>query len=462
MKHFDVVVLGAGSAGELIANQLASSGRSVALVEKLRVGGECAYVSCVPSKAMLKSARVRDDLKKVVSFGAVSRELELDSNESAFLTAIRRRDLIAENRDDSSAAANAVSSGVNLFRGEGRFLDSNTLQINDHELTWSDLVLSTGSHASVPKIEGINETEFWTSDIALSQTGLPKSVAIIGGGPVGCELAQIYSSFGSETNLLEFAAQLVEKEHPLISERLAKNLTASGVSIYLNTNVVGLEKLPDEQTRVHLKDGAAIDVERVILATGRKPTTSGFNIEVLELEIEENGAVTVDDHCRALGKTNIWAAGDVTGIAPYTHTANYQGQIIVHNITDLPRTASYDAIPRAIYTNPPVVSVGRLFDADSETNLVQARNEISRTARFLTDGGSDGLVILVADLNEGILVGASAIGPNADDWMSEVVLAIHAKVPISVLAELVHGFPTFGEVLAQPFRELAAKCNTSF
>jgi dihydrolipoamide dehydrogenase len=462
MKHFDVVVLGAGSAGELIANQLANSGRSVALVEKLRVGGECAYVSCVPSKSMLKSARVRDDLKKVVSSGAVSRELELDSNESGFLTAVRRRDVIAENRDDSGAAANAVSAGVILFRGEGRFLDSNTLQINDQELSWSDLVLSTGSHASVPTIEGIDEIEFWTSDMALSQTDLPKSVAIVGGGPVGCELAQIYSSFGAETNLLEFAAQLVEKEHPLISKRLAENLATSGVSIYLNTNVVRLEKLPEKQTRVHLEDGTAIDVERVILATGRKPTTSGFNLEVLELELEKNGAVTVDGHCRALGKSNIWAAGDVTGIAPYTHTANYQGQIIVDNITDLPRTASYDAIPRAIYTNPPVVSVGRLFDAGSETSLVQAQNEISHTARFLTDGGSDGLVILVADLNEGILVGASAIGPNADDWMSEVVLAIHAKVPISVLVELVHGFPTFGEVLAQPFRELAAKCNTSF
>jgi pyruvate/2-oxoglutarate dehydrogenase complex dihydrolipoamide dehydrogenase (E3) component len=333
------------------------------------------------------------------------------------------------------------------------------LQINEEQLTWSDLVLSTGSHAAVPKIEGINETEFWTSDIALSQTGLPKSVAIVGGGPVGCELAQIYSSFGTETNLLEFAAQLVEKEHPLISKRMAENLAASGVSIYLNTNVVRLEKLPEKQTRVHLKDGSAMDVERVILATGRKPTTSGFNVEVLELEIEENGAVKVDNHCRALGKTNIWAAGDVTGIAPYTHTANYQGQIVVDNITNVLRTASYDAIPRAIYTNPPVVSVGKSSNPHSHSNTVEAQNEIANTARFLTDGGSDGLVILVADLNDGILIGASAIGPNADDWMSEVVLAIHAKIPISVLAEVVHGFPTFGEVLAQPLRELAARCN---
>jgi dihydrolipoamide dehydrogenase len=459
MKHFDVVVLGAGSAGELIANELAKSGSSVALVEKLRVGGECAYVSCIPSKAMLKSAQVRNEVKNLISFGAASLELDLDSDQSAYLTATRRRDLIAENRDDRDAANNAVKLGVNLFRGEGSFLDSKTLQVNDHKLSWTDLIVATGSHASVPQIDGIENVQFWTSDTALSQTALPKSMAIIGGGPVGCELAQIYSTFGTDTRLLQFDAQLVEKEHPLIAEKLAENLAAHGVSIHLNTNVVRLEELSDGQTRVHLENGTTMDVERVILATGRKPTTSGFNLEALELEMEKNGAVTVDEHCRAVGKTNVWAAGDVTGIAPFTHTANYQGQIVVDNIQNVPSTASYDAIPRAIYTNPPVVSVGKSFDPDSKSDFAQAHNEISNTARYLTDGGPDGLVILVADVSEGILVGASAIGPHADDWMTEMVLAIHAKIPISILAEVVHGFPTFGQVLEKPLRELAAKCS---
>lgn len=459
MKHFDVVVLGAGSAGELIANELAESGKSVALIEKLRVGGECSYVSCMPSKALLKSARVRDEVKNLVSIGAASYEVELDSDESAFNTATHRRDVIVENRDDTGAAENTVKKGVQLFRGEGSFLNSHTLLVNDQQLSWSDLILATGSHASIPTIEGIENVEFWTSDVALSKNELPKSLAIIGGGPVGCELSQIYSGFGTNTTLVEYGSQLASKENPLVAEILALNLTASGVSIHLNATVTKLEKMTDGQTRVHLDDGLTIDVERVILATGRQPTTSGFNIEALELELEKNGAVTVDEHCRAIGKTNVWAAGDVTGIAPFTHTANYQGQIVVDNINSLLRTASYDAIPRAIYTNPPVVSVGKSLNSDSESNFADARNEISNTARFLTEGGSDGIVILVADLAGGVLVGASAIGPNADDWMSEVVLAIHAKIPLSVLAEVVHGFPTFGEVLAKPIRELAEKCN---
>lgn len=459
MKHFDVVVLGAGSAGELIANDLASSGKSVALVEKLRVGGECAYVSCVPSKAMLKSAQVRDEAKNIVSFGAASLEVKLDSDEDAYLTATHRRDQISENRDDSSAAASSIELGVNLFRGEGNFLNAKTLRVNDVDISWSNLVIATGSHASIPEVDGIKDVEFWTSDVALSQTVLPKSVAIIGGGPVGCELAEIYSTFGTDTKLLQFGKQLADKEHPVIAEKLAENLIAHGVSVQLNTNVVRLEKLPDQQTRVHLEDGTTIDVERVIVATGRKPTTSGFNLEALELELEKNSAVKVDEYCRAVGQENIWAAGDVTGIAPYTHTANYQGMIIVKNIEKLSTSASYDAIPRAIYTNPPVVSVGKSFDFDSNIEIVEAQNEISNTARYLTDGESNGLVILIADRVKGILIGASAIGPRADDWMSEIVLAIHAKIPVKVLADLVHGFPTYGEVLTKPLRELAEMCN---
>ena len=459
MKHFDVVVLGAGSAGELVANEVARSGISVALVEKLRVGGECAYVSCVPSKAMLKSARVRDEVKNLVSLGAASLEIDLDSNESAYLTAAQRRDRISENRDDSGAASDAIKLGVDLFRGEGSFSDSKTLTINDFELSWSDLVLATGSHPAIPEIDGIQKVKYWTSDEALSQNALPKSVAIIGGGPVGCELAQIYSSFGTDTKLLEFGEQLANKEHPLIAKKLAENLARQGVSIHLNSKVVRLEELSDQQTRVHLDDSTTIDVERVILAAGRTPTTTGFNIEALELEIGKNGAVSVDEYCRAVGKEHIWAAGDVTGIAPYTHTANYQGQIIIDNLKNLLRAASYDAIPRAIYTNPPVVSVGVSFNPDSQTNYAEAHNEISNTVRFITDGSPDGLIVLTADVGKGVLVGASAIGPHADEWMSEMVLAIHAKIPIDVLADVVHAFPTFGEVLAKPLRELAVKCD---
>ena len=458
MKHFDVVVLGAGSAGELIANDLASVGKSVAMIEKLRVGGECAYVSCIPSKAMLKSAQVRNLIKGATSVAAVSEDLKLDADDKAYAAAVSRRDRIAENRDDSGSAKNSAKAGVTLFRGEGRFSNVNTLVVNDEELSWSDLVIATGSHPTIPEVEGIAEVDYWTSDEALSQPKLPKSVAIIGGGPVGCELAEIYSSFGTKTSLLQFGPQLADREHPLVTQRLLENLSKRGVTILLNTEVVKLEKL-DGQVKVSLGDSSSVLVERVVIATGRKPTTDGMNLDGLGLEIDKNGALTVDEHCRAIGKTNIWAAGDVTGIAPFTHTANYQGHVVVENIKGNEKTASYVAIPRAIYTDPPVASVGQSVVPEDASNFAQAQNETSNTSRTLTDGSGGGLVVLTADISQGLLVGAAAIGAHADDWMSEMTLAIRAKIPLEVLCDVVHGFPTYGEVLEKPLRELAEICT---
>lgn len=459
MKHYDVVVLGAGSAGELVANDLAMAGKSVALVEKLRVGGECAYVSCIPSKAMLKSAQVRTLIKDAKSYGATGLDFELDSDVEAFAVAVTRRDEIAENRDDSGSAASAVNSGVSLYRGEGRFTEANILEVNGSELSWTDLVIATGSHPVIPEIDGISDVEIWTSDVALSSPERPSSVAIIGGGPVGCELSEIYSAFGVDTTLVQFGAQLINKEHPVIAEKLAENLGNHGVKILLDTNVEKLEFVTNKLTRITFSNGTHIEVERVVVATGRKPTSSGFNLEVLELELDKNGSVTVDEHCRAVGKSNIWAAGDITGIAPFTHTANYQGRIVVNNILKNESKAENFAIPRAVYANPPVVSVGASYDPKASKDIVQAQNEISNTSRSLTDSEGNGLVILVADADKGILVGASAIGPHADAWMGEIVLAIHARIPIKVLSDLVHGFPTYGEVLEKPLRELANRCK---
>ena len=237
MKLFDVVVLGAGSAGELVATTLASAGRSVALIEKFRVGGECAYVSCMPSKAILRSAQVRNTAKNLVALAGASHPIKLDDDFVAFRWAAARRDRIAKFRDDSFYAASAVKTGVELYRGSGVFTALNKISVGADELSWTDLVIATGSSPTIPKISGLNEIEFWTSDVALSVTELPKSVLIIGGGPVGCELAQIFSRFGTDTTIVQFGDQLAGKEHPELAKRLAQNLRSEGVKVLLNINV---------------------------------------------------------------------------------------------------------------------------------------------------------------------------------------------------------------------------------
>jgi dihydrolipoamide dehydrogenase len=278
---------------------------------------------------------------------------------------------------------------------------------------------------------------------------------IIGGGPVACELSQIYSRFGVNTTLVEVGPQIAGREAPEIAERLAKNLRAEGVNILVNTEVVKLEKEGNGQTCAHLLGGKTLIVDRVIIATGRHPNTSTLGLPVLGVTPDEHGAILIDAQCRVVGEEHIWAAGDVTGLAPYTHTSNYQGRVVFNNILGIQRSADYTAIPRAIYTDPPIASVGKMHVVGSTDGLLSAQIDLSELARNDTDGESGGLLILYADPVQKVLVGAAAIGAHADEWLAEANLAIRAQVKLEVLCDVVHAFPTYGQAFEGPLRELA-------
>lgn len=454
MKTFDVVVLGAGSAGESVAKNLAAAGKSVALIEKLRVGGECAYVSCMPSKAMLRSAQVRTLAKNLVALGATVDSPELGDEFKAFESAALRRDEIADHRDDHSAKSGVLEAGIELFLGEGRITEEQNLSVNGEELVWKELVIATGSTATIPDISGLAEIKYWRSDQALSAPSAPTSVAIIGGGPAACELAQIFARFGSKTTIIERSGQLAGKEDPDIAARLAANLQRDGATILLNVEVIKAELSREKSSLLTLSNGKTIEVAQVIIAAGRHPQTSGINLALLGIKVGEKGEILIDDECRVVGEQRIWAAGDVTAIAPFTHTSNYQAKIITENILGGNRKANYSAIPRAIYTDPPVASVGDLSIPETDSKIVRVKFELSDLSRNETDGEAGGLLILVADLARGVLLGAAAIGAHADEWMSEASLAIRAEVPLEILEDVVHAFPTFSQAFETPIREL--------
>jgi dihydrolipoamide dehydrogenase len=460
VETFDVVVLGGGSAGENIAHQVAGAGRSVALVELLRVGGECPYVACMPSKAMLRSAAARHDARRLTELGGSSSQPSLGEPAAAYAQAVRRRDEVAEHRDDTAAADNAAQAGVTLVRGRGRIVGPGVLHVDGRELQWTDLVVATGSTPVRPDIAGLDDVPTWTSDEALSTGDLPATLLVMGGGAVGCELAQVFARFGTDVTLVQSRPRLAGKEEPSIADRLAQVLRDDGVDVRLQVQVERCEAAGDG-ARLHLSDGSIVEVERVLVAVGRTPTTSDLGLEVLGIEPNDKGALDVDSACRVHGQQHVWAAGDVTGVAPYTHAANYQARIVAENLLGGSRTADYRAIPRAIYTEPPIASVGMAEEQarDEGIDAVTAAMDVGETARAITEGSGGGRLVLTADRARGVLIGAAAIGPHADEWLAEATVAIRGEVPLSVLRDVVHAFPTFGEAFEPPLRELAEQTD---
>lgn len=460
MDSYDVVVLGAGSAGENLATALAEAGRSVALVEAGRVGGECAYVACVPSKAVLRSAEARVEAARLTDLGAASVNPALDGDDDAFRAAVGRRDELSEHRDDSGAAEQVQSAGVVLVRGQGRVLRPGVVAVGERELAYADLVVGTGSSPVLPPLPGLSDVPTWTSDQALSSAERPASLLVLGGGAVGCEQAQSYARFGTRVVLVDPGEQLLGPEEPSVSALLLEALRADGVDVRFGVKATAFEPGGDGAV-AHLSDGSSLPVARVLVAVGRTPNTADLGLDLLGIEPGEDGELLVDPDCRVQGQQHVWAAGDVTAIAPYTHTANYQARVIAGNLLGTPSTADYTAIPRAVYTSPAVASVGQheAQAREKDIDAVTATLDLDDIARTSTEGAGGGRLVLTADRRKGVLIGASAIGPRADEWLSEATLAIRAQVPLAVLADVVHAFPTFGEAYGPPFRELLAECT---
>jgi dihydrolipoamide dehydrogenase len=397
---------------------------------------------------MLRSAEARHQAAALAELGGAAQNPALDGDGDAYRAATRRRDGIAEHRDDSAAAKSLQDKGILLIRGRGRVTAPGVVRVGERTLRWTDLVISTGAVAIHPDVPGLDDVPTWTSDDALSTAERPASLVVMGGGAIGCELSQVYARFGARVTVVQSGEQLLSREHPQVAARLAQVLRGEGIDVRLATEVQRAEGTADGGARLHLSDGSSVEAERVLVAVGKRPALADLGLDVLGIDISGD-ALTVDDRCRVLD--HVWAAGDITGVAPYTHMANYQARVVADNLLGRDRRADTRAIPRAVYTDPPVASVGT---AEGTLTAVMDLAEVARTS---TEGSDGGLLVLTADRHRGVLVGAAAIGPRADEWLAEATLAIRAEVPIAVLADVVHPFPTFGEAYEPPLRELAQR-----
>jgi dihydrolipoamide dehydrogenase len=451
MGAFDVVVLGGGTAGVLVATEVALAGKSVTLVEAGLIGGESPYLACLPSKSLLLSAARGESWEQAVG----------------------RRDEVTGNLDDSPATARLTAAGVAIVRGTGRITGSGTVQVTPLSLgepvsltavslSYGDLVITTGSEPVAPPIEGLTDIPVWTTADSLTSPDLPRRLIILGGGPAGCELAQIYAAFGSQVTLVEAQERLLPGEPAFTGEVLGASLRRAGVDIHLGSAATKAERTSDGLT-LGLANGTRIDANRVLLATGRRPRISGLGLDALGITIEPGAALPTTTTCRvADAGGHLWAAGDVTGVG-HTHTGRYQAAVVAANITGGQREADYTAIPRTVFTTPEVFAVGVSNwpepGADGDQNLVTVRAALAGTARARVgtragEPGDQGCLELYADRRSGTLVGAAAVGPNATAWMAEVTLAIRARVPVATLADVVHAFPGYGEALETALREL--------
>ena len=649
MPDFDVVVLGGGTSGVLVATGLAHAGRSVALIEAGLVGGESPYLACLPSKSMLASARRGETWEHAVA----------------------RRDEVTGHLDDSMFAARLADAGVQLIRGTGQVTEPGSIEVTPTSrsrrgqaektvLGYADLVIATGSEPLAPPVEGLPDVPTWTSAEALSSQDLPRHLIVMGAGPAGCELTQVYAAFGSQVTLIEAEPQVLPDEAPFTGEILSNALRRRGADLRLGSPVVKAAPM-DKGLALILADGTSLEGDRILLATGRRPRLAGLGLDKLGITPSPAGALPVDTTCRVqtangqptsatgqptaaatpaaasaappgpvptqptaapgqpgvasgqpatagqpttgtgqpvaapgqpavvagqattaagqpaavpgqptavpgqptavpgqptaapgqattasdqpvatgqpagvpgqptavpgqptaatgqpvsapgqpaestaqpsaaaattaqpaaataqpaaaaaqpaaaqpaaaatpqaaaagrpmTGSGRVWAAGDVTGIAPYTHTARYQASVVIANILGEHRVADYRAIPRCVYTTPSVCCVG-VSPGQAAAAGIQLRtvgHDLAETARAAVEDDDRGRIELYADMTRGdVLVGAAAVGRSAEEWMGELALAIRAGIPLKTLADVVHAFPTYGEAIERSLRELA-------
>jgi len=459
-QPYDLVVLGTGSGGEVVANTLAQAGRSVAVVDAALFGGDCPYLACVPSKALLLAAR---------EHRAVGGD-----HAAAFAAAVRRRDEAAEHRDDTGMVDGFRENGIEVVRGRGRLDgragDDLVVAVTgpaggERRLRARAVVVGTGSRPVVPPIDGVADVPSWTSDEALSSGQLPPRLAVLGGGAVGVELSQVYSCFGVEVVLLEAGPRLLSGTPAWAGELMAEVLREGGVDVRTSRQVTAAK--PDGDGLVlTVSDGGGegqVRADRLLLAVGRTAAGDGIGLETLGARASERGEIAVDRRCRVTGVDGgpvpgLFAVGDVTGVAPYTHTATYQGRIVAAHLLGDGHDADYSAIPSAVYTDPAAFSVGLTSDAAAESgaDVLVDGMDLSETGRGYLEGRG-GRMELVADARDGRLLGATVVGPEADSWAGELALAVRARLGVRLLADHVHAFPTWGEAVQPVAERLAAR-----
>ena len=454
IEETDIVVIGMGPGGEDAAGKLAEAGLDVTGVEAKLVGGECPYWGCVPSKMMIRAANLLAEARRIPGMAGASAVAP-----DWAPVAARIRDEATDSWNDKVAVDRFLSKGGHFIRGRGRITSRGEVMVDTAEgarvlRARRGIVIATGTEPAIPPVPGLAGTPYWTNREAIETEQVPESLAVLGGGAIGAELAQVFARFGAQVTVVEALPQLLPVEEPEAGELLESVFTREGIVVRTGARAERVSY--DGQAFImDLADGETFTAQHLLVATGRRAGVAALGVRAYGLD-ETARSIGVDDQMRAAD--GLWAIGDVTGKGAFTHVAMYQAAIAVAGILgqDGP-PADYRAVPRVTFTDPEIGSVG-LTEAQAREHGLAVRTGIttlpSSARGWIHKAGNDGFVKLIEDSARGVLVGATSAGPAGGEVLGALVVAVHGQVPVADLRTMIYAYPTFHRAIEDALRGL--------
>ncbi|MEI6330079.1 MAG: mercuric reductase [Pseudanabaena sp. ELA645] len=452
-KIYDLVVIGAGTAGLVVAAGAAGLGLGlkVALIEKNLMGGDCLNVGCVPSKCVIRSARVVADMRDAAAFG-INPPDQIDIDFGAVMERMRKLRAGISHHDSAVRFGNL---GVDVFFGSAQFIDENAIAVNDQQLHFKKAVIATGARAATPAITGLAEAGYLTNETVFSLSDRPNRMAVIGGGPIGCELAQAFQRLGCAVTLFHKNAHLLDREDADAAEIVQQGLQNEGINLILSSTIIQVETSNTGKIIHYQQNGTShqIEVDQILVGAGRSPNVEGLNLESVGVAYDKRRGVFVNDYLQTTNP-RIFAAGDICMDWKFTHAADAAARIVIKNTLFSPfgfgKSKLSDLVmPWVTYTDPEIAHVG-LYAKEAQTQGLET-NEIkipfSSVDRAIYDGETDGFVKILHQKGSNRILGATIVARHAGEMISEITLAIATKQGLNKLSGVIHSYPTQADAI---------------